>query len=236
MRLVHTSDVHLFAARAFEDDITMVRSLAATAHVLGADLLAIAGDLFDHNRVPRAGANKLMAELVEPGVPVVILPGNHDPLTSGSIYRHLDELPNLFVLGLHGTSLAAGDRWVVTGRAHLDYGSFPPLDLGDAADSDAAGAADERIVLAHGHFDLRGEAGAVHRPGWLITPEDLDRTAAGYVGLGHWDRAFEVRSSGPPTYYSGSPWHAGTVNVVDLEPRQAARVERVALHGGSLVR
>lgn len=231
MRLVHTSDVHLFAARAFEDDVAMVRSLAATAHLLGADLLAIAGDLFDHNRVPRAAANQLMAELVAPGVPVVVLPGNHDPLTPGSIYRHLDALPNLFVLGLHGSSLAAGDRWAVTGRAHLDYGSFPPLDLGDPAAS-----ADERIVLAHGHYDLRGEAGAIHRPGWLITTEDLDRTAAGYVGLGHWDRAFVVRPSGPPTYYSGSPWHAGTVNVVDLEPGQAARVERALLHDGSRFR
>jgi DNA repair exonuclease SbcCD nuclease subunit len=226
MRLVHTSDVHLFAARPFESDLAMVRSLAATAASLEADLLAIAGDLFDRNRVPHGPANRLMGELLETGIPVVVLPGNHDPLTPGSIYRNLEAFPGLFVLGLHGP---AYDRqgWSVTGRAHVDYGNFPPLDL-----ERHEGPADGRIVLAHGHFDLRDEAGAIHRPGWLITTDDLDRTAAGYVGLGHWDRAFVVRPSGPPTWYSGSPWHAGTVNVVDLEPGQEARIERAPLLDG----
>jgi hypothetical protein len=109
----------------------------------------------------------------------------------------------------------------------MDYGNFPPLEL--AGDSDAAAERCERIVLAHGHFDLTGDARAVHRPGWLFTNEDLDRTAAGYIGLGHWDRAYVVRPAGPPAYYSGSPWHADSVNVVDLEPGRAARVARAPL-------
>ena len=67
----------------------MVQALAATASMMGAELLAIAGDLFDHNRVPRVPASRLLAELAEPGMPVVVLPGNHDPLTPGSVYRHL---------------------------------------------------------------------------------------------------------------------------------------------------
>ena len=229
MRLVHTSDVHLFAARPFEDDLAMVRALAATAASLEADLLAIAGDLFDHNRVPHGPANRLMSELLEPGIPVVVLPGNHDPLTTGSIYRKLEAPPDLFVLGLHGPAFER-EGWSVTGRAHMDYGSFPPLDLEDQADQ--TDRADGRIVLAHGHFDLRDEARNTYRPGWLITTEDLDRTAAGYVGLGHWDRAFVVRPSGPPTWYSGSPWHAGTVNVVDLESGRDARIERAPLRDG----
>ena len=71
MRLVHTSDVHLFANRSFEDDLAMVGSLATTAASVDADVLAIAGDLFDHNRVALDLANRLMSELVQPGMPVV---------------------------------------------------------------------------------------------------------------------------------------------------------------------
>lgn len=227
MRLVHTSDLHLYATRQFDDDLAMVRTLGATVRDLGADLLAIAGDLFDHNRVPHGGANRLMEALVEPGIPVVVLPGNHDPLTAGSVYRHLASQPGLFVLGLHGAALPVGEAWTITGRAHMDYGNFAPLE--PAGDTDAAGENRERIVLAHGHFDLAGDARAVHRPGWLFTDEDLDRTAAGYIGLGHWDRAYVVRPAGPPAYYSGSPWYAGSVNVVDLEPGRPARVARVPL-------
>jgi len=231
MRLVHTSDLHLFAGRPFEEDLRMVRNLAANAVALGADVLAVAGDLFDHNRVPHAPAGDLLAALAEPGIRVVVLPGNHDPLTSGSIYRRLLRPANLFVLGLDGSSFAVDATWTVTGRAHLDYANFAPLDL--APDDAPEG---ERIVLAHGHFDLADDARASHRPGWLITAADLDRTAARYIGLGHWDRAYVVRPAAPPTYYSGSPWFAQTVNLVTALAGEDVRVERAPIREGSWVR
>jgi DNA repair exonuclease SbcCD nuclease subunit len=232
LRLVHTSDLHLFASRAHDDDLAMVRALAATIGDLAADAVAIAGDLFDHNRVPAGLAAGLLAALAEPGVPLVVLPGNHDPLTAGSIYRRVESPPNLFVLGLHGPEVVLAGTWTVTGRAHLDYGDFAPLDIPDPAADPAVASPLSRVVLAHGHYDLAGEAAARHRPGWLITGHELDRLAATYVGLGHWDRAFEVRPSGPPTYYSGSPWLAGSVNVVDLRPDGEAAVHRAPIRDG----
>jgi DNA repair exonuclease SbcCD nuclease subunit len=160
-------------------------------------------------------------------VPVVVLPGNHDPLTPGSVYRRIERPPNVYVLGLDGPELWLDASWTIAGRAHLDYGDFQPLGTPD--DNADAASREHRIVLAHGHYDLAGEASARHRPGWLITDGDLDRLAARYVGLGHWDRAFEVRPAGPPTYYSGSPWLAGSVNVVDLASDGRVAVERTAL-------
>jgi DNA repair exonuclease SbcCD nuclease subunit len=225
VRLVHTSDLHLFAARSLDDDLAMVRSVAATVEALEADALAVAGDLFDHNRVPLEAAAELLAWLAAPGLPVVVLPGNHDPLTPDAVYRRVDRPSNLFVLGLDGEAAVIAEGWSVVGRAHVDYGDFPPLHPADEAGPDGSG----RVVLAHGHYDLAGDAGARHRPGWLITPEDLDALAAEYVGLGHWDRAYEVRASGPPTYYSGSPWLTGSVNVVELAAGGPAVVTRVAL-------
>jgi DNA repair exonuclease SbcCD nuclease subunit len=237
MRLVHTSDLHLFANRRHEDDLTMVRTLASSVAAYGADVVAVAGDLFDHNRVADRPAADLLAALAEPGMPIVVLPGNHDPLTAESVYRRVERPPNVFVLGLDGGMLQIGDGWSITGRAHLDYGDFPPLDVLDAGwpatkDDNAPAQPSVRVVLAHGHYDLAGEAGARHRPGWLITDRDLDRLTATYVGLGHWDRAFEVRPSGPPTYYSGSPWLAASVNVVDLRLGGGAAVHRAPIGEG----
>jgi DNA repair exonuclease SbcCD nuclease subunit len=215
VRLVHTSDLHLFAARAYEEDLAMVRRLTATVRALEADVVAVAGDLFDHNRVPDRLAADLLEALAEPGVPIVVLPGNHDPLTPNSVYRRVDRPANLFVLGLDGPSLSWDGRLEISGRAHLDYGDFPPLPE-DVPPAQTAPVA--QVVVAHGHYDLAGDASARHRPGWLITAEDLDRLAVDYVALGHWDRAYEVRPAGPATYYSGSPWLTEAVNVVDLRP------------------
>jgi DNA repair exonuclease SbcCD nuclease subunit len=237
LRLVHTSDLHLFANRRHEDDLAMVRTLAASVAALGADVVAVAGDLFDHNRVPDEPAADLLAALAAPGIPIVVLPGNHDPLTAESVYRRVERPPNVFVLGLNGRSLGIAGVWSITGRAHLDYGDFSPLDDGDA---DLAAASDARespqpsgrVVLGHGHYDIAGESEARHRPGWLITDQDLDRLTATYVGLGHWDRAYEVRPSSPPTYYSGSPWLAGSVNVVDLDTLGRVAVHRAPIGEG----
>jgi DNA repair exonuclease SbcCD nuclease subunit len=216
------------AARDHDDDLAMVRDLAATVSSVRADALAVAGDLFDHNRAAASPAAELLAALSELDIPVVVLPGNHDPLTPGSVYHRIERPANVFVLGLDGHELLIGGEWSLTGRAHLDYGDFPPLDRGAPGESGVPMSPD-RVVLAHGHYDLAGEAKARHRPGWLITDDDLDTLDAAYVGLGHWDRAFEVRASGPPTYYSGSPWLVATVNVVDLEPGKPAVVSRVPL-------
>jgi DNA repair exonuclease SbcCD nuclease subunit len=216
------------ATRDHDDDLAMVRALAATVWSLRADALAVAGDLFDHNRAAASPAADLLAALSEPDVPVIVLPGNHDPLTPGSVYHRIERPGNVFVLGLDGYEIAVDGEWLLTGRAHFDYGDFPPLDRIAPGDPGSS-AGGERIVLAHGHYDLAGDANALHRPGWLITNDDLDALDAAYVGLGHWDRAFEVRAAGPPTYYSGSPWLAATVNVVDLETGKPAVVTRVPL-------
>ncbi len=98
LKILHTADVHLDcdsygkteqrqAHRAlyqhcFETIIT--RAIAAEV-----DALLIAGDLFDHNRVPDETIAFTQAQLRRLQRPVVILPGNHDCLYTNAVYdRH----------------------------------------------------------------------------------------------------------------------------------------------------
>src|SRR5690606_715273 len=129
------SDLHLSAETAGltagVDELEALRQVLATAQHARADVVLLAGDIFDHNRQPLALLDRAARLLAEAGRPVVILPGNHDPLTPESVYRRggLADPANVHVLGLSG-----GDAVVfeplgleIWGRPHCDYGDMSPL-------------------------------------------------------------------------------------------------------------
>jgi DNA repair exonuclease SbcCD nuclease subunit len=231
--LVHTSDIHVGAdLRAGEEPpseaFRYLRAvLVAAARV---DLLLVAGDLFDHNRLRLPVLEAAVALLAEASCRIVILPGNHDPLTSDSVYFRgpFAEAPNVYVLGrpsdmavcAAGRAEEQGEgesvvfpEWdlEVLGRAHRDYADMAPL--GELPPRTTRW----RIVLAHGHYDDELLGGAsVWRPSWRFRNEHLGGIDADYVALGHWNRAVRVGDGGVPAYYSGSPDLAGTVNLVSL--------------------
>ena len=65
------------------------------------------------------------------GKPVVILPGNHDPLTPDSVYRRggLGEISNVSILGLNAGKAVLFPEFEleIWGHAHLDYTDMSPL-------------------------------------------------------------------------------------------------------------
>src|SRR5437867_775553 len=88
--LVHTSDVHIspdsgkdHGHRAFEAVLDLVRRTSA-------DLLLIAGDLFDRNRVPAEDLRFVEERFAGLPVPILLVPGNHDCLDAGSVYHRLE--------------------------------------------------------------------------------------------------------------------------------------------------
>lgn len=226
LTIVHTSDLHIDGR--FMDEFHPLCRVLNTASSLDADLLILAGDIFDHNRVPLEKLDTVSRLLNDTGVPVVILPGNHDPITADSVYRRggLADVPNVHVLGV-----SSEDRFVwaehdieVWGRAHYDYKNMSPLR--DAPPPEAG----RRIAVAHGHW-MQTEADA-HR-GWLITDDDIANASAAYVALGHWPQAQPAGDGRVPAYYCGSPDLAATVNAVRLRADGGVEVQRVALaeHG-----
>jgi DNA repair exonuclease SbcCD nuclease subunit len=91
--VLHTADIHLDSdsdgSAHHERSRHVFRQIVDLALADEVDLLLIAGDLFDHNRVPDATIGFVRAELDRRRQPVVILPGNHDALYANAIHdRH----------------------------------------------------------------------------------------------------------------------------------------------------
>src|SRR5438874_3776357 len=104
--LVHSSDLHVdddrIAAQHDGDGTAGLRAVLATARRFGADIVLLAGDTFDNHMVSAATIDRAGEVLAEAGLPVVILPGNHDPLRADSVYARggLAAIPNLRILGM----------------------------------------------------------------------------------------------------------------------------------------
>jgi len=207
--VVHTSDLHLGSDHR-RADLRGLEEVTAAARAVDADVLLLAGDVFDHNRLPLAVVDAAARLLADLELRVVILPGNHDPLTPNSVYRRggLAEPANVDVLGLSvEDALCLEDLELeIWGRPHHDHEDMAPL----------AGAPTRRrmrrhISVAHGHW-VTGPHDR-HRS-WLLHDGEIARLDTDYLALGHWDRAVIVSEAPVRAYYSGSPELARTVNVV----------------------
>ena len=218
IRIVHSSDLHVdddrIAALHDGDGSGVLRDVLATARALGADVLILAGDTFDNHQVTARTIDRAGALLAEAGLPVVILPGNHDPATADSIWMRgrFDEIGNLAILGI------TNERRVVFpsldlelwGNAHRDYHDMAPL--ADPPPRETS----RHVAIGHGHYEPPESWHNPLRPSWLISNAMITETRADYVALGHWDRAAQVGDGRVPAYYSGSPDYVGTVNLVRL--------------------
>ncbi|WNG91672.1 exonuclease SbcCD subunit D [Mycobacterium sp. ITM-2016-00318] len=263
MRFVHTADWQLGMTRYFLNGEAQARysaarrdavaGLGALADETGAEFVVVAGDVFEHNQLmPRVVSQSLEA-MRAVGVPVYLLPGNHDPLDASSVYTSAlftAECPdNVRVLdgaGVHevrpGLEIVAAP-W--TSKA-------PTTDLVARVIDDLPADGTTRIVVGHGAVDIF--VPDKDRPS-LIQLEEVEaaiaRGAVHYVALGDKHSRMQVGASGR-IWYSGSPEvtnyddiepDPGHVLVVDLdetdnsravnvEPRQVGRWRFVTLHHG----
>lgn len=230
--IVHSSDLHVdddHTARKWSGDGTgPLAAVLGTARALDADVVLLTGDVFDHNRLPQAVLERAGDVLRRAPCPVVMLPGNHDPLMHGSVWHRggLALIEGVHVLGFAGDRAAFPDLELeVWGRAHRDYSDMAPL-----ADP---GPRTMRwhVVAAHGHFVEDRPPPGAFAPSWLISGDEIEAAAADYVALGHWNRAQPVGSGRFPAWYSGSPDLARTVNLVRLTAAGPVEVSREPVRG-----
>lgn len=219
--VAHSSDLHVGGGAAVDEFHPLCRVLDASRDT-GADVLLLAGDVFDHNRLPLAVLDQVSNRLADAGIPTVILPGNHDCITPESVYRRggIRDVPGVSVIGLEAESFTFPEFDLqVWGKAHFDYRNMSPLS------DPQPRSARWQIAVAHGHY--RSEPKDAHR-GWLFDDMDIESTGADYVALGHWPGATPVGNGGVPAFYCGSPDLAQTINVVRMSD-DGVRVTRRAL-------
>ncbi|HEX3656479.1 MAG TPA: metallophosphoesterase [Pirellulales bacterium] len=194
LTFVHTSDWHL--GRAYQrlgrktsalrqwrfDAIHRVYDLADSQR---AAFILVAGDVFQSD-TPRADVMaEVLALLADAPVPTIIIPGNHDPLTEGSVWRR-DE----FAGQLAGRS---NIRLALTCEPlELDFCDttvFPcpvtsnstPEDLSSWIPAGTRGGSRYRIGLAHGRWQgYSGEPYAVN----FIAANRAEAAGLDYLALG----------------------------------------------------
>ncbi|HVY13751.1 MAG TPA: metallophosphoesterase [Rhodopila sp.] len=228
--LVHSSDLHVdddpHQGPYGEDGTTGLRVVLEAARSVDADYVLLVGDIFDSNRQSPALIARCVEMLADAGRSIVVLPGNHDPLTSDSVWKRggLDRLDNVAILGLtHEQAIHfPGHDLEMWGHAHVDYSDMVPLR------DPRPRTARWHITLAHGHYEDDGVVPL--RPSWLISNAQIDATRSDYLALGHWNRAAEVGTGTTvPAFYSGSPDLARSVNLVRLRGNGTVIVERMGI-------
>lgn len=238
VRIIHTSDLHIGTSldercQALEQAVleAVVDSVTATR----SDLLLVAGDFFDNNRVSGATVDRTNAVLdrLPPSASLVVLPGNHDSYGPDSVYRRYRIGPPGRTVILDDPAgrcvLFAEHRLRLWGRPTMTHSeSFRPLGGAPARQPDHW-----NVVVAHGHFT--GETSQCDPPrSSPISAEELRAANADYIGLGHWDQRADVSSGGATAWYSGAPFHGWQLTAVQdvlLGPGRQVRVTAWPLAG-----
>ncbi|MDZ4267984.1 MAG: exonuclease SbcCD subunit D [Mycobacterium sp.] len=229
MRFLHTADWQLGMTRHFLNGEAQPRYSAARraavaalgplADEVGAEFVVVAGDVFEHNQLAPRDVSQSLEAMRGIGVPVYLLPGNHDPLDASSVYTSAlftaERPDNVVVLdrpGVHdvrpGLQLVAAP-W---------YSKAPTTDLvGDAVGALGDLPADgvTRVVVGHGAVDILvpdKERASLIRLAALEAA--ITRGAVHYVALGDKHSRMSVGATGR-IWYSGSP---EVTNYDDIEP------------------
>lgn len=229
--LVHSSDLHVddgYTARQWGGDANgPLRAVLDTASHVEADVVVLAGDIFEHNRLPKSVLRETREILKKYGREVVLLPGNHDPLTEDSVWLRgrIYEPNNVHVLGISKKNFVSFPNLdlQVSGKPHRNYEDMSPLAKPKIKKNRW------QIILAHGHYEAKPILNNPLRPSWIISAEQIRQVNASYLALGHWNTAKRVGGRGANAYYSGSPDIAGTVNQVSLSSK-GTKVEKIPVN------
>jgi DNA repair exonuclease SbcCD nuclease subunit len=247
MRFLHTADWQLGMTRHFlsgdaqprysaarRDAVTGLGALAAE---VGAEFVVVAGDVFEHNQLAPQVIGQSLEAMRAVGIPVYLLPGNHDPLDASSVYTgalFTAECPdNVVVLDRAGVHQVRPGLEIVAAPWRS---KAPTNDLVAEVLADLPPAPVTRVLVAHGGVDVLDPDR--DKPS-LIRLSELDDALAGgavhYVALGDKHSLTHVGSSGR-VWYSGSPEvtnfddvesNPGHVLIVDIDesdPRRAVTV------------
>lgn len=222
-----------------EERFVAISRIAQVVRSTGVSFVVVAGDLFDSPSPERPVVSRACAAIGELGVPVYVIPGNHDhggplgPWEQAFFQQERDQLaPNLHVL-------------LGSAPVHADGALLFPCPLTRRHEPEdltawlrqpqellaALPVHTPRIVLAHGSIqDFSAERDDDERSTGvnLLNLAALDHSHWDYLALGDWHGCKEVA---PKAWYAGTPepdrfprgaeYQAGQVLVVKVQRGQS---------------
>ena len=207
VKIIHGADFHLDspfsglsperAAQRRGEQRELLNRLAQAAAEKGADLVLLAGDLLDSERVYQETAQALARALGSIPCPVFIAPGNHDFYSSRSVYATLDWPDNVHIFRTSDWERVDLPQLScsVFGRAFTDaHQDSAPLD-------GLTVPCDGRLHIACLHGDTAPQS--QYGP---ISPLDIAASGLDYLALGHIHQASGLRREGNTFWaYPGCP-------------------------------
>lgn len=211
-KILHFADMHLdasfsrtgmtssMAKQRREELRSCLKAILRKALELQVNAITIAGDLYEQDRISPDTMNfvKKEFEAIAP-IPIIITPGNHDPLLPGSPYRQVAWSPNVFIFSASEISPhALTSDITIWGAAH-NSPSFRVnvlehfKTIGDGA----------HILLLHASDTSCIPAGKeAHCP---FTPDQIAKAGVNFGLLGHYHRTTLSPENKPLYGYPGDP-------------------------------
>ena len=233
LTFLHAADFHLDspfhalppdqAAERRQEQRQLLTRLADAARQSQADLIFLAGDLFDSQRVRPETIQALYQVLEELEAEVFLSPGNHDPYTKVSPY-HKFTWPS----HVHFFTTPTPQRVELPQLGAVVYGGA--FTASYRMDSPLAGLhAQEEGLAAFGCF--HGDPASAHSRYGPIPQKEIAASGLDYLALGHLHTASGLLRAGKTWYaWPGCPEGRGFDETGDkgvyLGPWEAGRVKR----------
>lgn len=248
MRFLHTADWQLGMTRHFLEGEAQPRysaarrdavaGLGALAEQTGAEFVVVAGDVFEHNQLAPRVVSQALEAMRAVGVPVYLLPGNHDPLDASSVYTSAlftaERPDNVIVLDRAGVHDVRPGVQIVAAPWRS---KAPTTDLVAEVLDGLPADGTTRILVAHGGVDVLdpdpGKPSLIRLAGLR---DALSRGAVHYVALGDKHSRTSVGDTGR-VWYSGAPevtnfddveadpGHVLVVDIDEADPRRGVSID-----------
>lgn len=223
LKILHTADWHLgYVTQLFDEE--SARKLARARLEVIHDILGLAGrhdvhavlcagDLFDTPEPDASwwqGLLDVFRRNQQVSCPIVLLPGNHDPIRRGSVYDAAHPFrrglpPHVRVVDKKGFSLELAPNAVLFAAPCTTTAG--DLDLASSLPDREPGDERIRIGLVHGStFDLAG-----YETNFPIPKDAAERRKLDYLAIGdtHSVREVTPKSAAAPIFYPGAPEPTG---------------------------
>ncbi len=247
LRLLHTADWQIGKPygtvadeqkrfRLQQERLAAVGRIRDGVRLQGAQLVLVAGDLFDSPTPTTAAVLEVLEAIGEMEVPVLVIPGNHDHGGAGTVWhredfqRHQRQLAPQLLLLLERRPLLLEQAVVLPCPLLRNQDNSDPTQWLQGLDWKQLPSDRPRIVLAHGGVhgfgarDYEADEEAQSGANNLIDLEALPADAIDYIALGDWHNLKQVSEQAwypgtpePDRFDQGEDNQRGQVLLVDLQ-------------------